>query len=68
MFIFNVNRRVAKLLKGRAAEWAEYFLVVERITDRKAFLMAVEPTSPGVARRYNFAIMIAKERGDILGQ
>jgi hypothetical protein len=64
MFINNVNGRVARLLKGQSAEWAQYFLLVEAISGRKVLLRAIEGTSPNLAREYNFAIRI-DERGQI---
>jgi hypothetical protein len=54
----DINGRVAGLLKGQAAEWAENWLVATAISGRKVFLAAVEGESPGVRREYDFSIMV----------
>jgi hypothetical protein len=64
LFLTDINERVARLLKGQAAEGAENWLLATGISGRKVFLSAIEGESPGVRREYNFAIRIG-ERGEI---
>jgi hypothetical protein len=64
MFINDVNGRVARLLKGQAAEWATGWLYASAISGRKVFLEAIEGESPGKRREYKFSITVG-ERGEL---
>jgi hypothetical protein len=66
LFINNVNGRVARLLKGQAAEWAENWLIATEIPGRVISLAAIEGESPGVRRAYEFAIKVGDSEGIML--
>lgn len=62
MFLNDVNGRIARLLKGRFAESAKYFLRVELIAGRKILLQTVDFAgdygTPDRAPRYSFAVLV----------
>jgi hypothetical protein len=63
MYINNVNERVARFLKGQAAQLAKGYLYAEAISGRKISMKVIEAYSHR-APQYHFAVGIG-ERGEL---
>ena len=62
IFMNNVNGRVARLLKGRFAQSAGYFLTVQDLVGRKLFLQtadyAAKGANPYTVKTYDFVVTV----------